>query len=602
MMLLINRKKTILSLLLILIIGQQGLKSQAQELNKNINISKPEKFTKPQAKKSGWSKFQPVKNFPNNQNNNLIVQENLINQIEPKSKLIGEIWQLQEIYDDQNELINIDNQTNYTIQFLPNEVINIKADCNQAKGTYTQADNSLSIIVNLTTMAICPPESYSEEFLRQIQLAKSFSIQENKLHIDLENSQGKLIFITSQENSQSPENQQKNFESLSNYQNASGLGGPSSVNNELKEDTQQQKKESLLPGIDAVFQPWFEFKENLAEDIGLTFGIDYNFLYQKLSDSPGFDEASGGIFRFFGNWTLLGRNTNAPGSFVFKVENRHRFGKIAPQNLGFQTGYLGLTGTQFSDFGWGVTNLYWQQKFNDGKISFVIGTVDPTDYVDIYGLTNPLTHFQNLAFLTDPSIAVPNQGLGMAVGAMLSDNFYLITGFSDANGDPTKAGFDTFFDDAEYFKHIELGWTSSFERRYFDNIHITAWHVDEREKAQVPDSWGIAFSASWFINDRWMPFLRMGYSDGEAALNERNISIGFGRYFNRNGNLLGLGLSLGKPVTEGLDDQVTTEVFYRIQMTQNWAITPDIQVIFDPALNLEEDVIAVFGIRSRLNF
>ncbi|HAC62438.1 MAG TPA: porin [Cyanothece sp. UBA12306] len=396
------------------------------------------------------------------------------------------------------------------------------------------------------------------------------------------------------------EKQETNIETLSNYQKASGLGGPSSVNNELREDA--QKKESLFPEIDETFQPWFEFKENLSQDIGLTFGVDYNFLYQNLSQSAGLDEASGGMFRVFGNWTLLGRNTDAPGSVVFKVENRHIFAKIAPQNLGFETGYVGLTGTQFGDFGWGVTNLYWQQKFNDGKISFVIGKVDPTDYVGIYGLTNPVTHFQNLAFLTDPSIAVPNQGLGIAVGAMLSDNIYLIGGFSDANGEPTRDGFDTFFDDAEYFKHIELGWTSSFERRYFDNIHLTAWHVDEREKAQVPDSWGVAFSASWFIDDQWIPFLRMGYSEGEAALNERNISMGLGHYFSRNGNLLGVGLSWGKPTTDGLENQVTTELFHRIQMSQNWAITPDIQVIFDPALNPEKDVIAVFGIRSRLNF
>ena len=81
------------------------------------------------------------------------------------------------------------------------------------------------------------------------------------------------------------------------------------------------------------------------------------------------------MFRVFGNWNLLGRNTDSPGSVVFKVENRHIFPKIAPQNLGFETGYVGLTGTQFGDFGWGVTNLYWQQKFNNGKISFVIGKV-----------------------------------------------------------------------------------------------------------------------------------------------------------------------------------------------------------------------------------
>ncbi len=425
---------------------------------------------------------------------------------------------------------------------------------------------------------------------------------DNGLFIEISNNQLKIT-VNNQliaEETILNKNQETNLETLSNYQNTSGLGGPSSVNNELREDA--QKKESLFPEIDETFQSWFEFKENLAKDTGLTFGIDYNFLYQNLSQSAGLDEASGGMFRVFGNWTLLGRNTEAPGSVVFKVENRHIFGKIAPQNLGFETGYVGLTGTQFGDFGWGVTNLYWQQKFNNGKISFVIGKVDPTDYVGIYGLTNPVTHFQNLAFLTDPTIAVPNQGLGMAVGAMLSDNIYFITGFSDANGEPTRDGFDTFFDDAEYFKHIELGWTSSFERRYFDNIHLTAWHVDEREKAQVPDSWGVAFSASWFIDDQWMPFLRMGYSEGDAALNERNISIGLGRYFSRNGNLLGVGLSWGKPATDGLENQVTSETFYRLQMSKNWAITPSLQVIFDPALNPEKDVIAVFGIRSRLNF
>ena len=66
-------------------------------------------------------------------------------------------------------------------------------------------------------------------------------------------------------------------------------------------------------------------------------------------------------------------------------------------------------------------------------------------------------------------------------------NVYVIAGFSDANGDPIEAGLDPFFDDQEYSTHIELGWVSSFDRRYFDNIHLTAWHVDKSEKAQAPD-------------------------------------------------------------------------------------------------------------------
>ena len=275
---------------------------------------------------------------------------------------------------------------------------------------------------------------------------------------------------------------------------------------------------------------------------------------------------------------------------------------VSPQNLGFEAGYVGLTGTQFSSFRWGVTNLFWKQRFLDGRVSLLVGNVDPTDYVDVYGLVNPLTQFQNLAFLTDPTIAVPNQGLGAAVGASLTDNIYLVTGFSDANGDPTEAGFDTFFDDAEYFKHIEVGWTASPDRIYFDNVHLTAWHVDERDNAGTPDGWGLAFSASTFINDQWMPFLRVGYSDGDAALLETSVSAGVGRYFDDSGNLLGFGFNWGEPAADGLDSQVALELFYRLQLAQNIAITPDIQVIFNPANSPSEDTIGVFGVRTRINF
>ena len=395
-------------------------------------------------------------------------------------------------------------------------------------------------------------------------------------------------------------NTESDSKQAADRQNSGGFTGPGSVDNQLQEDA--QVTETVFPAIDRTFRPWFDWKEKVNQDIGLNFGVDYNFLYQNLTDSLGEGDATGGIFRAFGTWTLAGRDTDKPGSLVFKVENRHRFGSVAPQNLGFEAGYVGITGTQFSDYGWGLTNLYWQQKFNNGKLAFSIGTVDVTDYLDVYGLINPLTQFQNLSFSTNPTIAAPNQGLGASFGAMLSDNIYLVTGFADANGDATELGFETFFDEGEFFKHIEIGWTSSQERIYLDNIHLTAWHSDSIDDANLPSSWGLAFSSAWFINDRWMPFLRGGYSEGESALLQGNVSAGVGRYFSNSKNLLGFGLSWGQPTDDSLESQVTSEVFYRLQIAENWAITPDIQLLFNPALNPDEDMIAVFGIRSRLNF
>jgi porin len=316
----------------------------------------------------------------------------------------------------------------------------------------------------------------------------------------------------------------------SGYEDVPQFGGPSSTGAQLEENDEVREPLLRFPGIDKALKPWFDFKANLNKKHGFSFGFDYNALYQGVSDSLGEDTAAGGIFRAYGSWTLLGRDTGHRGSLTWKVENRHRLGTdIAPQNLGFAAGYNGITGTMFSDYEWGVTNLFWRQEFSQGRFVVLAGKVDPTDYLDVYGLINPLTAFQNLSFLTNPTIAAPNQSLGLAGGAMITDNLYIpVADFSDANRDATKSGFDTFFDDNEYFNQIEFGWTSSKDRIYFDNVRLTAWHQNTREKANVEDSRGLAFSATKFINDTWISFLRAGWSDGNAPLLEATVSAGVG--------------------------------------------------------------------------
>jgi len=394
---------------------------------------------------------------------------------------------------------------------------------------------------------------------------------------------------------------QEDTKSKSGYDDIPQFGGPSSVGANLKEDNEYREPLFRIEGIDNSLKPWFDWKGDLNKKFGLSFGLDYSALGQTATDSPGEDSAAGGIFRFFGNWRVIGRYSDNTGSIVYKIENRHRLGTdIAPQNLGFELGYLGITGTAFSDYGWGLTNLYWKQHLKQGRFSFVAGVVDVTDYLNIYGLINPWTSFQNLSFLTDPTIPAPNQGLGAAFGAMATENIYVIGGLADANGDATEWGFDTFFNDHEYFYHAEIGWTSSKDRIYLDNIHLTGWYADERQDAMVADGWGLAFSAAWFVNDTWMPFLRAGYADGGGTLLEKSVGAGIGYYFNESKDLIGFGLNWGQPPDSNLNDQYTAELYYRFQLAQNLAITPDVQLIIDPALNPDESTIWIFGLRARL--
>ena len=47
-------------------------------------------------------------------------------------------------------------------------------------------------------------------------------------------------------------------------------------------------------------------------------------------------------------------------------------------------------------------------------------------------------------------------------------------------------------------------------------------------------------------------------------------------------------------------DQYTFEVYYRLQVTEQFALTPDIQYLFDPAQNPTQDSLWIFGLRARL--
>lgn len=385
----------------------------------------------------------------------------------------------------------------------------------------------------------------------------------------------------------------------------SGFAGPSSVAGTIKTDNVTR---AAMPTRVLPIEKYFNFKQRIEDDYGLRFGFDYNALYQATTKSPGKDNVAGGVFRAYGHWTLVNRGQNTAGMIVYKVENRHHLGTdIAPKDLGFESGYAGLTAVPYSDIGWALTNFYWNQHLLNNRVGFVAGVVDTTDYVDVYGLVNPWTDFSNLAFGTNPTIPAPDQGLGAAVCFMATDNYYILGGIADANGDPTDSGnaFDSFFNDAEFFTHIEVGWISSWAKRFNDNIHLTFWHADEREQAQVSDGWGAAFSFSRLFDETWEPFCRAGYADEGGALWERSVSVGLGYHTLKGSAVLGVGLNWSRPSEDtlgaDLDDQYTAEIYFRWQILKILTITPDVQVLFDPALNPDENVIAVFGIRARIN-
>ena len=398
-----------------------------------------------------------------------------------------------------------------------------------------------------------------------------------------------------------PQNSSATTSPISN-ESIEQFGGPTSVSGQIAEDSNVNVPGFRCHRLQMLSEPWFSFKERLAESCGLQLSIDESMFYQTATSSLGESDAASGLVRVYGQWTFAGQGTATPSQIVFKGENRHRMGtRITPFDLGFEAGSILPTGTFFSEFNYGVTNLYWKQYLCGGDLVFAVGEIDVTDFIDVYGLMNPLTHFINLGFSTNPTIAVPNQGLGIAFGAMLTQHIYAQGGLADANGQPTQAGFDTFFEDNEYFTYLEFGLTPSKELLYVDNVHATFWHTDARKAAQTPEGWGVALTAQKYIDDRWLPFLRFGYAEGDAALMQTTLSTGIGLR-RENNDVAGIGISFGKPADGSLRDQFTSEAFYRFQLTQALAVTPDVQLIGNPALDPQRDTLALFGVRLRAAF
>lgn len=384
------------------------------------------------------------------------------------------------------------------------------------------------------------------------------------------------------------------------------LAGPEQVENRLHIDSNM-----VRPLFPSNFAPgYFDWKQRINKDNGVGFGGDYSFAWLGASESLGEDKAFGGMYRMFGSLEVNSDDKGNSGALIWKVEHRHAYGSnIAPGSLGFETGYIGLHLPPFNDQGTRLTNLYWRQRMNGGNLVFVGGFVDVTDYVDVYTLASPWTGFFNFAFSTGAaSMPVPNEGLGMALGGDINDNIYMIGGFADLNSDPTGPldGFDTFFNDHEYFKHFEIGWNSSRETAFLNNVHLTVWHVDEMEATGNPDGWGANISWSQAVNEHWITFIRGGYAKDGGSLLETSLVGGFAYQSVSGGNQLGVAYNWGRPNENSwgpsLDDQHTLEVFYRIQLWKEIAITPDVQYIRNPALNPAKSSLWVYGLRARLAF
>lgn len=98
--------------------------------------------------------------------------------------------------------------------------------------------------------------------------------------------------------------------------------------------------------------------------------------------------------------------------------------------------------------------------------------------------------------------------------------------------------------------------------------------------------------------DRWLLFLRVGWSDGGGALVDRTVTSGFGYQINDRDSCLGIGLNWGR--APDVDrDQHMLESYFRAHILPGLRVVPSFQYVVDPANDPELANLWLLGLRLR---
>jgi heat shock protein HslJ len=82
----------------------------------------------------------------------------------------------------------------YTVHFLPDGTVNIRADCNWVAGFWSGANGALDVSVTMTTVAECPAGSLEEPFVQALDVATSYTFADNMTLI-ITGPAGEMRFI-----------------------------------------------------------------------------------------------------------------------------------------------------------------------------------------------------------------------------------------------------------------------------------------------------------------------------------------------------------------------------------------------------------------------
>jgi len=393
--------------------------------------------------------------------------------------------------------------------------------------------------------------------------------------------------------------------SLSGYGDLDQFGSGEGVAGQVRRGDRTVETRHDLNFLADRWKPYFDWKRELQDDHGLAFSFNLWLVAQHATDTieDRKDNALGGVFRFQGLWTFFNRGGKNSGRIEWRVERRNGIGNIIPPSqLANNIGVYALdTGFPYNDkFNWDISVLNYTQTFGDGGSGFAVGRLAFNSYLDATPFQGLDGGFLNRGLWLNPTL--PTVGIG-ALGAVgrwsVTDHIRIGAQIYDGAAQNGSWEWDSWREN-KYVTALDLSWAPSPEDRKNKNIQLTYWAKDSLDQLSEPSSGnGWAMSGIWQFG-KWLPFVRYGKSNGRSVRSQQSAAIGF-RLQRDFDERLQMGFVWSEPSDKKdappRDDEYALEVSYLYQLSSNLSLTPDIQLVIDPADNPDEDKVWVFGLK-----
>lgn len=383
-----------------------------------------------------------------------------------------------------------------------------------------------------------------------------------------------------------------------------GAASPESVESQIQGNAIVQisylEKTERWLGIPTYHQT----KGWMDEKLGLRLGVAYTSLAMGATATAVGDQgAAAGDFDFFGSWDAWGKKSGNTGTIGFNLRDRHKYTAIPPSVLGTSIGSLWNVTGGFSDSGFDLTQLYLDQYFLNKKVGFRLGQMFQDSVFDTYDYKSAKLYFLNAALSDNPAVAFPEFGVGFSSLIRPAEGWYVLTGVGDSSGRKLQAGVSDLLANEKLFSGIELGWAPTSGPLTNHSLSVFGWASPADSDSASPDGEGFTFTYEWQPEKPYSLFARYSWSATEATRVEHLATTGmvWRNPLGRGLDVFGVAGGFGSPTQAGLNGQGIMEIFYRLQVTPLFQITPDVQLIIQPSLNPQEEVIAVFGIRGRFS-